>query len=250
MSGGRKRPRKPTRRKGRQKAAGLRLATAALPAAALCIDTDADAETKPLFDYRKNQLYPGLAASLSLRSAHGSDATRAKVGPLARDPGVRLITASAHGTAGELQDSHHRPIFAAGEIDPREVSGKLVHFLACQTALALGPDIVTNGGQAFFGYDVDFVFSPFQDLAKLFFDADSEIDRSLANGLTAAEAHAAAVQRFREHIDDLERRAENETNPARKDVLLWTATALEFNCDHLLGPREAGSSFGDPLARI
>jgi hypothetical protein len=247
----RRRARKPPagRSRGKARARALEL-PAAPPAAALCIDTDSDAETKPLFKYRKEQLYPGLAASLTMLAAHGSDATRAQVGPLARDPRVRLITGSGHGTANAFQDGHGRPIFAVGELDPREVSGKIVHLLACQTALQLGPDMITNGGQAFFGYDVDFVFSPFRDLAELFFDADAEIDRSLVSGLTAAAACAAAVERFQEHIDELDRRAAAETNPARKDVLLWTATALEFNRDHLLGPRAAGSPFGDPLAQL
>lgn len=229
------------------------MAAAAPPpvgAAVLCIDTDADAETEPLFEYRKAKLYPGLAASLTLLSAHGSDATRTKVAPLARDPRVRLITGSGHGTAGEFKDGHNRPIFGAGALDPAEVSGKIVHLLACQTGLQLGPDLVANGCQAFFGYDVDFVFSPFRNLAELFFEADAEIDRALAQGLTAAEAHTAAVQLFQKHIDELDQRAETETSQAKKDVLLWTATALEFNRDHLLGPREAGSPLGDPLARL
>ncbi len=246
-------PRRATRTSAKKPraAAGVRAAAATpIPAAVLCIDTDSDAETEPLFEYRQAHLYPELGASFTLVAAHGSDATRAKVSPLARNPSVRLITGSGHGTASAFNDAHNRPIFGVGEFDPREVTGKIVHFLACQTGLELGPDFVANGCRAYFGYDVDFVYSPFPDLADLFFDADSEIDRSLANGLTASEAHGAAVQRFQEHIDELEGRATRETDPARKDVLLWTATALEFNRDHLLGPREAGSQWGDPGAHL
>ena len=218
--------------------------------AALCIDANSDEDTRPLFIYRKARLYPELEQSLTLVALSGAGATREKVAAEAKGPNVRLITGSGHGTATAFNGAHSRALFVVGGFDPREVGGKIVHLLACQTGLQLGPDLVANGCDAFFGYDVDFAFSPFSDLAELFFDADSEIDRRLASGKTAAEAYAAAVARFDEHIDEVEERAAKEVNPARKDVLLWTAATLEFNRDHLLGPRQAGSPMGRPDATL
>jgi len=213
---------------------------------ALCIDVDADSETRPLYRYRQASVYPGLQQNVSLLRAHGAAATRSNVAALAAGANLRYLTGSGHGTADAFNDGFNRPIFRVGEYDPREVSGRIVHLLTCESAQTLGPDFVSNGCLAFFGYAVEFVYSPYPDLADLFFDADAEIDRALIAGRTAAEALAAAVTRFQVHTDWLEAQARRETDAYRKEVLLWTAMALEFNRDNLRGPTANDPTWGRP----
>jgi hypothetical protein len=40
----------------------------------------------------------------------------------------------------------------------RKSDEKIAHFLSCKTAVSLGPDMVSRGCSAFFGYDIDYSF--------------------------------------------------------------------------------------------
>lgn len=97
------------------------------------------------------------------------------------------------------------------EIQENEVQGKIIHLLSCRSGKTLGVELVNKGAKAFFGYSENFRFwttddfdgDPIDDpYADPFFKADSEIDRGLADGLTADEVHKKVVELYNELIDE------------------------------------------------
>jgi hypothetical protein len=92
-------------------------------------------------------------------------------------------------------------VYSVGNYSPEEVQGKIVHLLSCETAGKLGPDLVSHGCRAFFVTTKIFRFNSFQmDIADIFFQCDSEIDRAFADGLTAADVYSRVVALFDKNI--------------------------------------------------
>jgi hypothetical protein len=173
---------------------------------------------------------------MSLVTFSGERAQRTVVAPAARQPGVGFITGSGHGFPTRFTGQGRLSIFELGLYDAAEVRGKVVHLLACQTADQLGLDIVAKGCDAFFGYDVDFLFP--LDKPGVFLDCDAAIDLRLADGLSAEEAYQAAIAEFETRIAQL-----------KKDGQLWLASMLEFNKEHLCAPSVDGK-WGNPQAQV
>src|SRR5437899_9395138 len=96
---------------------------------------------------------------------------------------------------------------------------KIIHLLSCRTALLLGPDLVTHGCRAYFGYDEDFTFVTAE--AAIFFACDSEIDRAFADGLTAAQTYDRVFKLYTSRIAEL-----------RAAGKLYSAAILELDRDH------------------
>jgi len=53
-----------------------------------------------------------------------------------------------------------------GKYNPKEVEGKVVKLLSCQTGLELGPDLIKNGAISFAGYRDDYIWVMDSDLAS------------------------------------------------------------------------------------
>jgi hypothetical protein len=86
-------------------------------------------------------------------------AKRVYAGPKARQAGVVYLTGVGHGSYTTFTGHFYDAVFEVGNYSAAEPSGKIVHFLSCETAAHLGPDFVKNGCLAYFGYDEDFVFT-------------------------------------------------------------------------------------------
>ena len=173
---------------------------------------------------------------VTLTKFEGPQAVRNLVAPAAQGPAVEFITGSGHGFQNRFTGQARLSIFELGQYQPVEVRNKIIHLLSCQTAGQLGADVVTNGCRAFFGYDVDFLFP--LDRPAVFLDCDSVIDLRLADGMSAEDAYAAAVQAFDDTIATL-----------KKNGQAWLAAMLEFNRDHLCSP-SVDRKWGDPRARL
>jgi hypothetical protein len=151
-------------------------------------------------------------------------------------PAVVYITGSGHGSADTFSGDQFDPIYRVNFYGPQEVSGKIMHLLACETAKVLAPDLVARGCRACFSFDIPFTF-PLES-ASLFLDCESEIDRAFADGCTAAQVHARVVARYNKAIADM--------NAAGKPDLV---AYLETHRDHLCSP-VTSASFGDTGAKL
>ena len=202
----------------------------------IAIDSDDELVTRVCRTYRDAHVYPKIAQAMQMTRLAGADATRAKVGALLGTGGVDLITGSGHGFPERFTGQGRDPILEIGSYAPVEVSGAIVHLLSCETAKELGADLVSNGCKAFFGYDETFVFP--DEAARLFLEADSQIDLKLAEGATAEEAYRAAIRVFDRHIVRLLQAGQ-----------VFVAAALKRNRDHLCAPPK-DPKWGDPAAKL
>ncbi len=73
-------------------------------------------------------------------------------------PTSDFILGMGHGEKALFTGQNESQIWKVGEYDPKEVQGKIIKLLSCQTALELGPDMIRNGARAFLGYTEDFVW--------------------------------------------------------------------------------------------
>jgi hypothetical protein len=194
----------------------------------LRIDTTWEVLTHEAWDVRRNEVYPYLTvAGLTLVPPlmKGTIASRAKVAPLAKDPNIVLITGAGHGKANEFLGDYNESLFPESVYDPREISGKIVHFLSCSTGAGLGPDFIQKGCRAFVGYNAPFEFD--RSWADVFFRCDSQIDLALADGKSVSQAVQAAKERF-----DVEIRTSSASIAAelasRRDSLVALGANLEL----------------------
>ena len=169
-------------------------------------------------------------------SCQGSLDRRVYVAPEATQPNVVFLTGVGHGVADTYTGDMYDPILSVGAYDPAEVAGKVIHFLSCDTALTLGPDVVANGCRAFFGYDTVLIYPPEEEATVL--ECDSEIDRAFADGLTAQQVYQRVRDLFDKRIGE------------RQGAGAWyAASALATIRDHLRAP-SVGAQWGSPGATI
>ncbi len=203
--------------------------------AILGIDSNYEPVTRLACEYRNLQVYPNLP---QVQKLQGNMARRNFVVSVLTSNPIKFITGVGHGSAIAYTGDQGTSVFEIGQYQPNEVSSRIVHFLSCQTAAQLGPDMVSHGAIAFVGYDVNFVFN--LSCADLFFEADSEVDLALATGATVRVAVGRAKARFDTNITLLE----------NEDVIDTESIALlEQDRDHLMSPLDH-SMFGDPNATI
>jgi hypothetical protein len=203
----------------------------------LAVDSNFEPWTKAAFDYRQRHVYPYLERKgFTAVRCQGPLARRYYVAPEARQPNVVYVTGVGHGSDDTFSGDQYSVIFRVGDYSPEECERKIVHFLSCQTARALGRDLVAHGCRAFFGYDVDFTFSTAE--GDIFFECDSEIDRAFADGLTAAQVYDRVVRCYSRRIAEL-----------RAAGHLYVAAILEMDRDHLRAP-SSGPQWGDRQARL
>ena len=215
-----------------------------LDAVVLAIDSNFDPETLAAFNYRQANVYTLFKKrGFTIERCQGYLARRCYVAPAAQQPNVVYMTGVGHGTTDGTGDRYTgyrcEVLFKIAQYSPAESRGKIVHFLSCEAACRLGPDFVRNGCRAFFSYDVP--FTGLFKYADMCFDADSEIDRGFAKGLTAAQVHKLAKARYNQRIAQLRAIGTDAGN--------WAAGMLENNRNHLRGPSD-GPQWGNKWARL
>ena len=213
----------------------------------LAIDSTWDAATRRASQYRSSFVHPVLNnAGLPVTELKDSDANAATAQSDARQPAVQYLTGVSHGKSDTFTGDGDSPIFVVGQLDPAWTRNKIVHFLACNTAIFLGPSMVAPSGgaaAAFFGYKGNFSWPSDGDstYAAMFFDCDSEIDRALAARATAGAALQQAIDKYNTTIAGLVKLGDPES--------LRLAATLKCNLNLLCGP-DGSNQFGDPQAKL
>lgn len=80
-------------------------------------------------------------------------------------PQSDIIIMTGHGSEDVMTGQNEAVILEVGKYDPREVAGKVIKLLSCQTGVALCPDLVRNGATAVMGYTDDYLWVLDADLA-------------------------------------------------------------------------------------
>jgi hypothetical protein len=206
----------------------------------LCIDANFEPITQAGYLHRTSYLYPKLKnMGFNLVFCSASDDNRQNVASHAAASGIIYLTGEGHGADAQYDGQRFESVFKVAGYQPKEVQGRIVHFLSCYTAIKLGPDMVRNGCRAFFGYDFLFSFHP--DFADVSLKCDSEIDLAFAEGLTAAEVFSRVQDLFTRTIADLRAIGGTTANCA--------AAMLETDLAHLVSPI-SGPDWGDQSAKL
>lgn len=166
-------------------------------------------------------------------------------GPLARRPFFTaaasladVIIATGHGEADEFTAQGESLIWKTGNYDPREVQGKVIKLLACQSGIGLGPNLVQNGARCFMGYDDDVIWivdsayyaQPWEDpYAKLCLGPIVDGLQALLDGQTCGEA--VAIER------------DGYFNNGQIVDSSFVRSCLDFNAQHTV-------LIGDPSATV
>ena len=81
-------------------------------------------------------------------------------------PPSDIIIGVGHGSIDVFTGQNEAVILEVGKYDPREVKGKVIKLLSCQTGVKLGPDLIRNGAASFQGYTDDYLWVMDADLAS------------------------------------------------------------------------------------
>jgi len=153
-------------------------------------------------------------------------------------PQSDIIIMTGHGDTDVITGQNEAVILEIGKYDPREVRGKVIKLLSCQTGVSLCPDLVANGAACAMGYVDDYVWVMDSDLAARPW-ADEMAATSLMpviDGLNALLDGKTAREALDIELSGYSRNAEVE-----EDELI--RSCLEFN-------RENAVLLGDPAARV
>ena len=154
-----------------------------------------------------------------------------------------VIIGVGHGDRDELFGQNMITLMRVGDYNPKEVEGKFVKLLSCESGYELGPDIINNGAKAFQGYNEEYVFlfdsayltRPWADpLASIFLKPVVKAVSLLLDGKTNQEVFEAEAEEYDRLIYNVETRAPDT----------WLVRSM------LAQNRGALIQLGDPEARI
>ena len=160
-------------------------------------------------------------------------------------PPSDIIIGVGHGDVDVFTGQNEAILLEVGKYDPKEVEGKVIKLLSCQTGVDLGPDLIKHGALSFLGYRDDYVWICDADLASTPWSDKAaatclmpviDSTNALLDGKTSEEA-------FYIEIDGYLRNAAAEEDEMVKSL-------LEFNRKNavLLGDGSAKVRARPPLA--
>ena len=162
----------------------------------LLVDANgADDGTKLLFKGRNKYIYPDIETG-EFRENYSklvgeNEAIKETFVSKLNDSNLKLVSVAGHGNNDRVCGyttsgySPFTPILKTTDVTKELATGKIFHFLACNTANNLGPALVTNEAIAFIGYTKPFAFSP---SLLWMFRPDCTIDQELIKGNTVNQA--------------------------------------------------------------
>jgi len=155
-----------------------------------------DQATMEAYKWREANVYP-YYASKGFKIVLISQSSAAKLEAALDANAVTHITGCGHGNSNVYTGYNQATVLISSNTALlKKLAGKQIHLLSCLTAQQLGPDMIKNGAAGYAGYYPSFYFT-WKSTAR-FFDADAEMDRAFAEGLTPAKAYQRTIDKFNE----------------------------------------------------
>jgi len=183
---------------------GLCLSTLAVAQCVVGLEANGpDDATKAAYTWRHANVYP-YYADKGFKIVEISQSSKGKVETALRENAVTHITGCGHGSPTVYTGYGQASVFSTSDtVLLKKLQGIQIHVLSCLTAQELGPAMVQNGAKGYAGYYPSFYFT--WKSTALFFDADAEMDRAFADGLTPAQAYNRTINKFNEILAILEK---------------------------------------------
>lgn len=203
---------------------------------AVFTESDHDSITTSGSNFRKANVHPRFVAKgFGTVSLTGSTNVRSTFETEIKDWSVTYTSGIGHGSPSRYTGNAGSNLWQVGSYDASEPAGKIVHLLSCLTAQILGPDLVANGANAYFGYHPSFYIN--WSYPDQFWVCDSAIDYGFALGMTASEVHDLTLYVYNSMITTM------------TGVHAPTAAVLTGDRDGLRTP-VSGSSYGKKNATV
>lgn len=159
-------------------------------------------------------------------------------------PQSDIIIGVGHGSEDAFTGQNEAIILEVGKYDPREVEGKVIKLVSCQSGVELGPDLIKNGALSVQAYVDDYIWIMDTDLTSTPW-ADEFAAKSLmpvVDGLNVLLDGKTSREAFDIEVAGYSRNAEAEENELIR-------SCLEFNRDNavLLGDENARVRERPPL---
>ena len=198
----------------------------------LLVDANgADNGTKLVFQGRNKYIYPEVESGVFRKNysklVGENEAIKKKFLSKLNDSNFKLVSAGGHGNNDRVSGysasgiSPWTPILLTTDVTKQLATGKIFHFLACNTANSLGPALVKNGAIAFVGYNKPFAFCPDY---KWMFKPDCTVDQELIKGKTVKQAVENAKAEYKKFVNKA-----NDSGISPKVIGM-----LESDCEALL----------------
>ena len=153
-------------------------------------------------------------------------------------PQSDIIIGVGHGSVDAFCGQNEVVLLEVGKYSPREVSGKVIKLISCQTGVELCPDLVRNGAACAMGYNDDYVWIMDSDLASTPW-ADKEFAGKclmpVIDGLNALLDGKTAREALDIELEGYSRNAEVEEDELVK-------ACLEFNRSNAILIGDGGAS--------
>jgi hypothetical protein len=193
------------------------------------------------YKFRMDEVFPLYQELGSIVSLAGNALTRDNFRTQCLIPDCEYVSVFSHGLPTSIE-GYNGNIWEIGKYDKNEVLNKIIHLFSCWTAAKLGPDIINNGAQAFFGYIKPFgwyeVLRPHsENHYEVFWNCASSIDVFISMGLTCGEVFEQTKKLYNLWID-----YSLEHYPSA------LVTILIKDRDNLRGPTKTDKTYGDANA--
>ncbi|HXV63310.1 MAG TPA: hypothetical protein VEK15_21605 [Vicinamibacteria bacterium] len=170
----------------------------------VAIEPARDPVASATYQHRRQRVYPHVG-DLQIAMLDGQLAERTKIKPALQNAEVVYVTGSGHGVKRAFLDRPTNGTALLHGDHNDDFAGKIVHLLSCWAAEGLGPELRQDGCRLFVGYKGLFsFFLNNDDLEEQVLECDSLIDRSFAEGKTAAEVKALVRKCCAETVQNLE----------------------------------------------
>ncbi|MGD8373538.1 MAG: hypothetical protein PVI21_01625 [Candidatus Woesebacteria bacterium] len=127
-----------------------------------------------------------------------------------KDP--HLVFLNGHGSPDALCGQNNEILISTSHTDLDRYKDKIVHALACEAALKLGPKLIALGAKTFIGYVEPFGFCISKDargnyidngLSSLFIDPANKVVTSLMEGKTARDSYNESQRHCAQSMKDV-----------------------------------------------
>ncbi len=194
--------------------------------------------TRPEYDDTTHYLSNWSKTSLRLAQSKGvtvfdlnrERANKAEVEGILTKQNPQLVILNGHGNESSVAGHNGEPILIAGK-NEKLLIGKIAYAISCKSAKVLGQKAVDSGGEAYLGYEDDFIFfydpnkisRPLEDeTAKLFLKPAIEIIvHSLVKGNAVGTSSEKSKQLFKLNMGRLLSSESSKEEASMARYLWW-----------------------------
>lgn len=170
-----------------------------------------DDTTYYLSHWSKKSLQLAQVKGVNVLDLHRERANSEEVVGMLKKQEPKLVVFNGHGNDDVVTGHKDEPLIEGGKNEGL-LKGKVTYAISCRSAKKLGRKVIKSGGNAYIGYEDDFIFfydphmvsRPLKDeTAELFLKPATEIVTFLLKGTEAGECSKRSKESFKKNMNKL-----------------------------------------------